>query len=441
MMKAVRFWSLLLILAAVAACAPKKSAEGPDMAFAPFIKAYSGGMVAESGTVRVELNQAVPFDRQSEDLFSFSPSVKGVTRWISPSSVEFVPDEGIFKGGNTYQCRFALGKALGLDDKKLATFRFPVKIAPKQVAISVDGIRIEREGEAIVTGVLHLSEPLEPEVLSKAFKADIGGVKVDLALSDGSTSIPFSTETIYMGQDEKILNLKIQGEGLAERKPVKVTIPAEGPFRVLDIRRVPGPDTAVEVFFSEPLSSNAALKGLIELQGSQRQQVDIDANIARVTYESATINMQLLISGNVRSSGGSSLGGGYSTRLPSSEIKPAVEIPLKGNILPDRKQLLLPLKAVNLSAVDIKVIQIFEDNMPMFLQDNDFSGSSDIRRSGRLVYSRQLRLDGDPSRDLHQWNEYGIDLTNLFKREPGALYRIRVSFKQEYSLYGKDIIP
>ena len=105
MMKAVRFWSLLLILAAVAACAPKKSAEGPDMAFAPFIKAYSGGMVAESGTVRVELNQAVPFDRQSEDLFSFSPSVKGVTRWISPSSVEFVPDEGIFKGGNTYQCR------------------------------------------------------------------------------------------------------------------------------------------------------------------------------------------------------------------------------------------------------------------------------------------------------------------------------------------------
>ena len=316
-----------------------------------------------------------------------------------------------------------------------------MKIAPKQVAISEDGIRIEREGEAIVTGVLHLSEPLEPEVLSKAFKADIGGVKVDLALSDGSTSIPFSTETIYMGQDEKILNLKIQGEGLAERKPVKVTIPAEGPFRVLDIRRVPGPDTAVEVFFSEPLSSNAALKGLIELQGSQRQQVDIDANIARVTYESATINMQLLISGNVRSSGGSSLGGGYSTRLPSSEIKPAVEIPLKGNILPDRKQLLLPLKAVNLSAVDIKVIQIFEDNMPMFLQDNDLGGSSDIRRSGRLVYSRQLRLDGDPSRDLHQWNEYGIDLTDLFKREPGALYRIRVSFKQEYSLYGKDIIP
>jgi len=116
---------------------------------------------------------------------------------------------------------------------------------------------------------------------------------------------------------------------------------------------------------------------------------------------------------------------------------PQVKIPLKGNILPDKGALILPFSAVSLCAVDVKVIQIFEDNVLAFLQDNDLGGDEYLRRSGRLVLSRTLRLDENPDLDLHRWNDFSIDLGGLFKRDPGAIYRIRLCFRPEYSLYGK----
>ncbi len=121
----------------------------------------------------------------------------------------------------------------------------------------------------------------------------------------------------------------------------------------------------------------------------------------------------------------------------AKDTLPAVSIPLKGNILPDQGRLILPFRAVSLCAVDVRVIQIYEDNVPAFLQDNDLDGSSALRRSGRLVLSRSLRLDDDPDLNLRQWNDFSIDLGGLFRRDPGAIYRIRLSFRPEYSLYGK----
>ena len=127
-MKTFRLWSTFALLAVLAAsCSPKQAAEAPDMAFAPYIQAYSGGIVPESGPVRIELAQAVPYELQAEEVFSFSPRVKGSVRWTSPTSVEFIPDEGALKGGETYQCKFALGQVLNLQDSKLSHFSLPHK--------------------------------------------------------------------------------------------------------------------------------------------------------------------------------------------------------------------------------------------------------------------------------------------------------------------------
>ena len=88
--------------------------------------------------------------------------------------------------------------------------------------------------------------------------------------------------------------------------------------------------------------------------------------------------------------------------------------------------------------MDVRVIKIYEDNVLSFLQDNDLNGNSEIRRSGRLVHKETIRLDTDPSIDLHQWQLFTADLSGILKQEPGAIYRIRLSFKKEYSLYGEN---
>ena len=104
-------------------------------------------------------------------------------------------------------------------------------------------------------------------------------------------------------------------------------------------------------------------------------------------------------------------------------------------ILPDSKSLIIPFRAVNLYAVDLSVIRIFENNVLMFMQTNSLASANELRRSGRLVYKKTLWLAKDASKDIHHWGDYSIDLAGLIHQEPGAIYRVILSFRQEYSAY------
>ena len=71
----------------------------------------------------------------------------------------------------------------------------------------------------------------------------------------------------------------------------------------------------------------------------------------------------------------------------------------------------------------------------MFMQTNTLSSASELRRSGRLVYQNTLWLSKDSTKDVHRWEDYSIDLAGLIRQEPGAIYRVILSFRQEYSAY------
>ena len=53
------------------------------------------------------------------------------------------------------------------------------------------------------------------------------------------------------------------------------------------------------------------------------------------------------------------------------EMKPAVELIGKGVILPNSNGLIFPFKAVSLKAIDLKILKIYENNIPQFLQINN----------------------------------------------------------------------
>ena len=57
------------------------------------------------------------------------------------------------------------------------------------------------------------------------------------------------------------------------------------------------------------------------------------------------------------------------------EIKPAVELVGNGVILPSTDGLMFPFRAVNLRAVDVKIIQVYENNILQFLQTNQLNGN------------------------------------------------------------------
>ena len=325
-------------------CGPNKAVEPSAQDFAPYIKAFTGGIVTEGATIRVELAEDAA-TQPEEGLFSFKPSVKGSVKWNSPQSVCFVPEESALKVGQKYAVSFALGKLI-----PGAPEVFPFGITVKGNLVSV-------------------AEAEEVPDNGKAFRVVQASVK----------------------------------------------------------------DNSVEVVMSET-PANATVKGMVELSGAVRSYVQVQGKVIKVHFEGRRGDLTLTLDKGLKAEGGAALGEDFVRVFPESEEAPAVRLLVKGNILPDRKNLLLPFSAVNLSAVEVRVVKIYEKNILMFLQDNDLGGDSDLRRSGRLVYKGDVALDA--SKNLHQWNDHCIDLSGLFKQEPGAIYRIRLSFRLDQSLYG-----
>ena len=333
----------VIMLLALTGCGNRgKKALSPSAEdFAPYIKAYTGGIVTEDASIRVELTEDAS-QMPVEGLFTTSPKTEGTVLWTSPSSVTYTPDNLIV--GKNYNIRFALGKVM---DKapELFNFSITVKGTPEPQA-----------------------EP-EEEDNGKAFRV--------------------TKATMQDGRIEVVLT-------------------------------------------AEPV--NAKVKGLVELTGAARTYVQVTDNIINVLFEGAGDELTLTIDEALKDAEGNTLGHTFSRTFSQSEDKPAVEIPLKGNILPDKEALILPFRAVNIGAVEVRVIKIYEKNVLAFLQDNDLDGRSNLRRCGRLIYRGDIPLDA--SKDLHKWNNHSIDLSGLFKQEPGAIYRIRLSFRQDQSLWG-----
>ena len=345
MKRILKAWMAAGLCLAAAACGSRSVAPEPSaLEFAPYIKAYTGGMVPENAELRVDLTEDAAGENPP-DLFQFVPPVEGTVRWNNPASVSFIPADGALKAGQAYKATFHLEKLR----EGAPAFVYPLIVKGPAVAGS-NTVLVKDNG--------------------RSFRVE------QLALKDGLMEVTLS------------------------QAPV-----------------------------------NASLRGLVEVDGAARSYTQVQDRLLLVFFEGGQGDLTLTLDGALRNAAGETLGEAFTHTFQREEPKPAVEVSLKGGILPEKDKFYLPFRAVSLSAVEVRVVKIYEKNILTYLQDNDLStGGNALRRSGRLVYRGDVQLD--PSKDLHKWNDFSIDLSGLIKKEPGAIYRVRLSFRQDQSLYG-----
>lgn len=452
------FKTILCLTAGIAAVScGQKAGQSPDPEFSTWISAYSGGVLQTDATVKVVLNTPISGLMQGQDsrtaitdlkeldrLFSFSPAMTGTVRIAGDDILEFIPDEGEMKPGTSYKASFRLGNLTDTGDSGLDVFRFSFATAPKEVSMEIERMMISDKDpdRADVRGILYFSEPPAADTETKMLSCSYPdtGYRLQFERSDDRKAVRFSITGLVRGEEERELVISLNGQegGFISRQEETVTIPSRHGFKVLGAELGGTANPYIDITFSQPVDKDFNPVGMFSLEGAGRTWTSVSDNIVRLYFESFGKDvMKLDVAAGIRSSSGERLAEPVSIEIKGDELKPAVEIPLKGNILPDNRELLLPLKAVNLSAVDISVIRIYPNNILSFLQDNELGDDNGLRRFGRLVSRQTVRLDTDPTKDLSQWQDFAVDLSGLFRQEPGAIYRIRVSFNQDYSLYGR----
>ena len=440
------FLILLTVIAGFSSCKSNQKDIIPSAEYAPYVNAYTGGVISQNSTIRIELTQDQPMVDLNQELkdnpFSFSPSLKGKTYWVSNNTIEFVPEEGALKPGAFYEGTFRLGDFVDVG-KKLEEFNFSFRVQERNFSIHTDPITVTatQPDQVTVTGEIRFSDVVKKEEVEKMLTAGSEKNKsypIEITQTDHPTRYVFSISQITKEAEDYQLEITAKGNpaGIDRTQNESILIPAKNSFRFLSAVRIDQPENGIEIIFSDPVSNTQDLKGLIDVPEVSSSIFQIKENKVFIYFEAGKQNkLTLNIHEGIRNRQDKPLGTSHSISFSELNLKPQVEMATSAAILPDSKSLIIPFRAVNLYAVDLSVIRIFENNVLMFMQNNSLSSANELRRSGRLVYKKTLWLAKDSSKDVHRWEDYSIDLAGLIHQEPGAIYRVILSFRQEYSAY------
>lgn len=90
---------------------------------------------------------------------------------------------------------------------------------------------------------------------------------------------------------------------------------------------------------------------------------------------------------------------------------------------------------MNVKAVDLRIVKVYSSNMNSFLQNSSIGDTHDLKRVGRLIFSKRVDLLTDQVVDLNKWNAFSLDLSKYVTIEKGALYEVEIGMQKEYSVY------
>ncbi len=421
------------------------TAENP--AFSKYISAYTSGIISKGSSIKVRLlssivdkidtSQSLP-----DDLFETDPAIEGSVSWVNNTTLEFTPNEKL-KSNTTYFTNFKLDKLFDVAED-LEDFNFEFHTIKQSMAVRYDGL-ITTDKKTLkwqkITGRVLTADNEVTENIADIINASIDGnsVTIKWLSTDGKEHL-FEIDSVPRKNKAYAISLTWNGDkiGSKDKDELSIEIPALGDFKLLSARVIHGPEQYLSLQFSDPLDPLQDLSGLIEICKIRDLQFIIEENSIRV-YPPARLNEKCKV--NISSGIKNILGYKYNSSeeldIAFEEMKPAVRLISKGVILPESDQgLVIPFEAVNLNAVDVQIIRVFESNVLQFLQVNNLDGSYQLRRVGTPVVQKTIRLDNSDVVDFGQWNRFSLDLNELIKAEPGAIYRVSLGFRQQFSMYG-----
>ncbi|KAA2244461.1 hypothetical protein F0L74_00315 [Chitinophaga agrisoli] len=434
----------LVLLLSLPACKQTKKVMNP--ALAQYVEAYTAGVISRQSTIRVQLASNVNVTHtQNEplenDIFDFSPDIKGKAYWIDATTVEFRPDENL-QPGKTYNANFRLSKVLKVP-KELSSFDFEFKVIKPGFAVEDYGLKAATNSsmdKMIYSGAIRTADVEDPQQIEKLISNTYNGKSLAITWqhNPAEKTSRFTINNIQMGNTARNLTLRWDGAPLhvADMSGEKqIEVPAIGDFKVMDIKAISDPEQYVLVQFSNPISIAQNLDGLIGISGQGELRYSIEGSEVKV-FAPAKLegNYTVTVNEGVLNIMDQRLGETFTGNLVFESTLPAVSIPGNGVILPQSNKLAMPFEAVNLNAVDVTIIKIYEQNIPQYLQNNNLNGDQELRRVGKPVVEKTIRLDMDKSLNLHKRNRFFLDLDKLLRTEPGAIYRVTLGFRKAYAL-------
>jgi len=417
-----------------------------DKGFSKFISAYTSGIVPVNGTLQVVFTPefAATVDRtRTQGLFSFTPALKGSAEWADDITLVFKPSK-LLAPGTAYQGTLDMSR-LGAVEERFRFFPLAFRTVEKNFTVSLNPVTVDLpDGNTYtLTGTLVTSDQIDNAEVEKYLTVSVGKRNESIVWDHSGGNVHnFSVEKIRRAKEKSELTVTWNGNayGIKSKGEMAVTIPAEGVFTVTDVKISAGESKSIEIFFSDLLDAAGEPDGMVTADPSFPMTISAEANrLLVIPGENVSGVVELTVDGSLRNTRGERLGEPVKRSINFTPVEPGIKSAGRGVIMPSSGEIIFPFLAANLSAVDLTIIKIFENNLPYFLQQNNMGEANyyqnSITQFGRPVYRGRVDLTGSAGFDPNGYNLFTIDLANYIEPEQGILYRIELGMRPSYSLY------
>lgn len=413
--------------------------------FASYIRAFTTGYVPSNTSIKIkfasELSDSTILNTPlTEEYISFSPNIKGDLVWKDAQTLEFRPKERL-KAGQRYKATLALSKLVDVK-KELEEFEFQFEAIKQSMQLATADVKSYNGNDFYyysVTGTVATADFAKEEDIENTTTAKIGGrtFPIKWMHAEKSNAHQFLIDSIERpnnSDDRLVIESNGKALDITYEKKAELVIPKKEAFRLLSSAVMSDEEQYILLTFSNPVDATQSLEGLIRLENMNEVKFVVNNNQVLVYPTSMKTGSFKLTVESVRDTKGQMIDK-YEHELVINEVKPAVRFAGSGNILPSTNGLNLPFETVNLRAVDVKIIKIYENNILQFLQTNDLDGSNQLAQVGKKVVEKRINLGLTNPNDYGVWKKFSLDLGSLIKSEPGAIYRVSLSFRKAYSTY------
>ncbi|MFD0834919.1 alpha-2-macroglobulin [Mariniflexile aquimaris] len=450
-MSVKKFYVLVILIALVAACKNKEVETDNLFKFREYISYTTSGLVSVADPIEINLAKEVAGWEMGKDLnqniISITPHVQGTLTVANNHALLFTPDEYL-DPSTEYTVSVKLSDIYKKVKKGFETYTFQFKTITPNFNIVTNNLQSYSKNWQYLEAVLRSADVISLEDAKKLVEAFQGEKKLPIAFNETSKHArlyEFKIDSINRKIDDSEILVRWNGKAIKadNEGENKVFIPGINNFTIVNVEVIQTPEQYLSINFSDPLKTQQNFDGLVTLQTVKNPKYVVDGNVLKVYPESKLVgNIQVDVFQGISNTDGFKLKKPFSEIIAFEELKPQVRLISNGTILPNSQELKFNFEAVNLKAVDVRIIKIFKDNILQFLQDNDLNNSDSytIRQVGRRIAKQTIQLQ-TPAENTGKWKAYSIDLSKFFKADPGAIYRVELSFNKDYSLYNCDANP
>jgi alpha-2-macroglobulin len=444
-----RLLQLVLAVVVLHSCGKKVSTEEFNSDFSLFkeyIQTFSSGLVSTKSDIRVvfafDKNEWQANEEVDQDLFDISPSIKGKVVALSSNTLAFIPEEKL-EQDTEYRITLKLSKIIKTP-KNLSEFKFSIKTFKQDFTVNTLDLQSYSKDWQFLNGVIQTSDYLDFETAKKLVEVNQNGKKLNIRF-DKSMSSPtefkFVIDSIKRQVDDSTIKISWDGTPfkIDQKGSVDFEIPGKNNFKIIGVEVADENNQTLHINFSDPIKKGQDLQGLVAVESAGNPKFAIQGNVLKVFFtESLKGDLLLEVFQGIQSEDGYKMKADYAEKVSFNQLKPGIRFIKNGTILPSSNNLKINFEAANLKAVDVKVYKIYKNNILQFLQDNNLNGKRDLRKVATPVATQTINLQNKSISNFSKWNAFALDLAKIVTPEPGAIYRVELSFKKSYSLYKCD---